>query len=1118
MDYPRNNEENNLNTNPNSGRGENHVPPNESPNINNNNLGQERSFERVHPRYIRRENGPLHEIQNDSASYMINASPGRLNIGPAISSENTISNQNDTLDNISSSFENINSEFPCLSDNISAQPGSSSNEYQSRIVWKSLSSPARNRRSKKLATVNRSDTMPIGSLKSTCMNMAPSVIEGPSSNRIERPQPDNEPRYNSESDLVQIFYQDQSPEDSDSNQSLVTNGLRELTARSSLESARNNCREADGTNGLEEVLNLMSHDRLYVLSSGGLRSSPSDVQGTQPDNAAQSLDEYNLPQKWDTVKNQINLEKTTHSDPSPGRVSPKEQKKSLTDASDSSIKYLNQLKAARMLLPDYLPGPTPELEDPLNLKSIFSSETYDGNSEGIMITDEDLKAANVENVCPLDAQPLLESKEKKTKNGIWFYLNQICSNLGNTSEGFSTNFRIARSEIAMPRFPEWDNVNFNETYEDLFQEDEQLELIATRSEPLLKKNVRALLSHMRQVNIDYNERLEDNDSESLNQDQNVYYAFTASDRKGFGQACGAPLPPGPKKETGNKTDCEKNRNISNFNVQNLNLILQKLRTCGCGLAHCFGFHKRSEKYLGSLGQSRISARKAHGNKGDDTAPQDNRQGINTILPTVTTVVREEIIDIKDAHDEKKQRHCKCGGNKQLQISRKHESRHISDKRKHNDKFVIKKTGICENSSCPYMEKTKTGITSFDTEVREILREKPKHRELPLKGKKDKRHRLEKGKFKLKGFKAERKRGRGHKDRSKEGRGKVVDGDHVEEEHTNDDEDIAEGEEEDMSYDYYGCGDNNFQEWRLRDKLEDKLKLDCLLQQYFSLRIEYDSQNQNIMKIIQQKMDLFHQIRAVRNFKLTLSLCLGPLVCRVMYHRDVMKWATRGQFPSVFEILNFEFSSFMHLFLHEINELKREDYRSITVMLAIATHMSKTHDGLMLLLHNGHARSLVVNILRGLPYLTHFRLEAAKRAILLLLYNLCTDPYGLLLLQNEKSIMNEVENYVLSDLDYDKKVFGLKFLDLLTKRVLNRDILIRILPFVPKYAITSDSCDADFPEIRLLAAKVLRNIIKAKAKILLNEKMRLSSLDSRRRDYFPYEHCAFINKRLKKQAC
>ncbi|KAK9511430.1 hypothetical protein O3M35_000089 [Rhynocoris fuscipes] len=262
--------------------------------------------------------------------------------------------------------------------------------------------------------------------------------------------------------------------------------------------------------------------------------------------------------------------------------------------------------------------------------------------------------------------------------------------------------------------------------------------------------------------------------------------------------------------------------------------------------------------------------------------------------------------------------------------------------------------------------------------------------------------------------------------------------------------------------------------------DQRAELDCLKKKYENLQREWDNQQEHLGRLQGEVYKLRNQLQSQSSFCASLGCIMGNLVWRASRLEPVIELLLEtnklGDFMCV---VSGTLVSFMDTYSREMPDIRSDESQFILSICGIVANIAAIPTGRQFIVSNANGKELIEQIFRALPIIPCVSGDPLKRILLMVLYNISINQNGLVMLQEQKSLIDTLAKIISCERTPELKVLALRLLESITFDIPNRLILQVFKTHLPlqKIEALKDGRDA---EIRQYAGSVLNNLSKAES--------------------------------------
>uniref|UniRef100_A0A224XWF2 Putative heat shock factor 2-binding protein n=1 Tax=Panstrongylus lignarius TaxID=156445 RepID=A0A224XWF2_9HEMI len=191
-------------------------------------------------------------------------------------------------------------------------------------------------------------------------------------------------------------------------------------------------------------------------------------------------------------------------------------------------------------------------------------------------------------------------------------------------------------------------------------------------------------------------------------------------------------------------------------------------------------------------------------------------------------------------------------------------------------------------------------------------------------------------------------------------------------------------------------------------------------------------------------------------------------------------------------------SFMDTYNRDMPDIRSDESQFILSICGIVANIAAIPCGRQFIVSNTNGKELLDQIFKALPKIPCVSGDPLKRILLMVLYNISINQNGLVLLQEQRTLLDSLSRIIVCERTAELKVLALRLLESITFDIPNRLVLQSFKKHLPiqKLEGLKEVTDA---EIRQYATSVLKNVSKAETE-LMEQAARPAG------PYVPYEEC------------
>ncbi|XP_067013401.1 heat shock factor 2-binding protein [Anabrus simplex] len=289
------------------------------------------------------------------------------------------------------------------------------------------------------------------------------------------------------------------------------------------------------------------------------------------------------------------------------------------------------------------------------------------------------------------------------------------------------------------------------------------------------------------------------------------------------------------------------------------------------------------------------------------------------------------------------------------------------------------------------------------------------------------------------------------------------------------------------------------------------ELEELRLKYESLQTEWDSQQEHLGRLQGDMYKLRNQLQHQSQFCASLGAVMGNLIWKASRIPQVVDMLLSGNKVGEFlNIVNGTLMSFMETYDSQMPGQCADESQFIMAMCGIVTNIAASPAGRQFLVMSPNGKELLesfVNILPSVPCPTG---NCLKRLLLMALYNISINQYGLAFLQEQKDILPAISQSLQYDSTVELRLMSLRLLQSITYEIPTQQLLEEILENVSMDTV-EEMCSTGDGETKAVAQEILDNIERARQKFGVSNAGRCQKT-------VPFNRCYFVQTAEKAQAC
>ncbi|RZF39982.1 hypothetical protein LSTR_LSTR002385 [Laodelphax striatellus] len=271
-------------------------------------------------------------------------------------------------------------------------------------------------------------------------------------------------------------------------------------------------------------------------------------------------------------------------------------------------------------------------------------------------------------------------------------------------------------------------------------------------------------------------------------------------------------------------------------------------------------------------------------------------------------------------------------------------------------------------------------------------------------------------------------------------------------------------------------------WYDSTMTEGVSELEAVKTKYANLQREWESQQEHIGKLQSEIFKLRNQLQHQTSYCTTLGSIMGTLVWKASRIPPVVELLLAGnKLPDFCSIVSGTLVSFLETYNREFPDQKTDEMQFILSLGGTVANIAASTDGRQFLTGNKYGRELLDQVLNILPHIPPVSGDTLKRILLMTLYNLSINQNGLLMLQDQQSLLVTMHRHIHSDRTPELKLMSLRLLQSISYEITSLKVLQNILQQIPLETIRELTITGD-AEIRVVAQDVVTNLESALQKL------------------------------------
>lgn len=261
-------------------------------------------------------------------------------------------------------------------------------------------------------------------------------------------------------------------------------------------------------------------------------------------------------------------------------------------------------------------------------------------------------------------------------------------------------------------------------------------------------------------------------------------------------------------------------------------------------------------------------------------------------------------------------------------------------------------------------------------------------------------------------------------------------------------------------------------------------LHMLRYKYLSLQKEWDNQQEHLGRMQGEVFKLRNQLRTQSSFCASLGSTLGNLVWKASRLQPVVElFLTTNKLPELFSMTSGTLISFLETYSKDLPDLHSDETQFILSMGGIIANIAAVPEGRHYLVSDFSGKQLIEQILQLLPKIPLTTGDPLKRILLMILYNVSINAAGLLLLQDQKPLLETLTQIIMCDRTPELKLLSLRLYESLTYEFGSVAVFNIHRQCVPTKKLQTIMSDTD-AEMRQYAQSIINNMKKAEETFVL----------------------------------
>ncbi|KAK7871596.1 hypothetical protein R5R35_001789 [Gryllus longicercus] len=279
-------------------------------------------------------------------------------------------------------------------------------------------------------------------------------------------------------------------------------------------------------------------------------------------------------------------------------------------------------------------------------------------------------------------------------------------------------------------------------------------------------------------------------------------------------------------------------------------------------------------------------------------------------------------------------------------------------------------------------------------------------------------------------------------------------------------------------------------------------IECLRTKYQNLQTEWDSQQEHLGRLQNDMYKMRNQLQHQSQFCASLGAVLGNLIWKASRIPQVVDMLLSGNKMGDFlNIVNGTLVSFIETYDSHMPGQCADESQFIMSMCGIITNIAASPAGRQFLVTNPTGKELLDMFVRVLPRIPCPSGNCLKRLILMALYNISINQYGLNYLQEKKDILPAITSNLHCECANDLRIMSLRLLQSITYEISTLKLLEEIEETIP-FEIIDEMIASDDAEAKPVAQEILDNMERARQKFGV-------SSGGRHQKSVPYNRCFFV---------